>query len=82
MSRSVSHVAALSFAAETGRVPLGMARDATRPSTVVFQIKSAILVRISRVDQLPPDRSLRCDRKLRVMPHSRFAPQPNGLAGS
>ena len=43
--------------------------------------KSAILVRIGRVDLLPPDRSLRCARKLRTAPHCR-SPEPKGLGGS
>ena len=32
----------------------------------VVHIRSAILVRIGRVDQLPPDRSLRSERKVRI----------------
>ena len=53
-----------------------------RKSAVGLQIKSAILVRIGRVDRLPPDRSPRSERKLRMAPHSRFAQVSKRLACS
>ena len=53
-----------------------------RKSAVAFQIESAILVRIGRVDGRSPDRSPRSERKLRSAPHSRFAQLSKRLAGS
>ena len=49
---------------------------------VVFHIRSAILVRIGRVDRLPPDRALLSERKLRIALRSRLAQVPTRLAGS
>ena len=48
----------------------------------VFQIESAVSVRIGRFDRLPPDRSARSERKLRIADRSRFDSERKGLAGS
>ena len=62
-------------------MPVGMTHGrAVATARVVFPIKSAILVRIGRVDLLPPDRSLQYERKLRIAPRSRFAPEPKSPA--
>ena len=53
-----------------------------RKSAVGFQIETAILLSIGRLDRLPPDRSPRAERCLRIASHSRFAQVPTGLAGS
>ena len=58
-------------------VPVAMTHERAVPAArVVFTIKSAILVRIGRVDLLPPDCSLQYERKLRIAPRSRFPPEP------
>ena len=84
-ARSPLAVAAASLVPHAARIlllqrPAHAARVSAAP--VAFQTKSAISVRIGRVDLLPPGPPLRSERKLRIAPHSQFAPEPKPLADS